>query len=189
VADDDPSDAPESEQPITLSDDPTLVTLTSMLPLEAELARAKLQAEEIPCFIDGAAFAATYSFVAPQVRVVVRRDDLERAAEVLARPAQHVADDEYVDERWRCPGCHRKTLEFLPRPPGRRLLRNAWFVLLFLPIILTILNRFDVPIPQFNPDKYVCVWFSITTIVGGYLLLAKRPKRCTTCGWSDAAKA
>ncbi len=53
---------------------------------EAELARVKLEAAGIPCFLSGAQFAATDPFAAGAnrgVQLQVKRSDVERALEVL----------------------------------------------------------------------------------------------------------
>ena len=120
----------------TTREDPSeLVTITTPVAFEAQLMRMKLESEDIPCFIANTEMVAAQPFLAIPIRVQVRREDVERAREVLDRPPEVVPDEEYVEEPWRCPTCRRKTIDLMPLSRAQRFRRDAWVVLLVLPVI------------------------------------------------------
>jgi DNA-directed RNA polymerase subunit M/transcription elongation factor TFIIS len=82
---------------------------------EAELARIKLEAAGIPCFLAGQEFASTYWLASGAnrgVQLQVKRSDAERALEVLGpapgAPDQEVEPQAQADESVTplCPRCH-----------------------------------------------------------------------------------
>jgi len=87
---------------------------------EAELARLKLEAAGIPCFLAGKEFASTswlYSGAASGVKLQVRQSDVERALALLG-PERVAAEREQggetaagESESPACPRCHSDDVE------------------------------------------------------------------------------
>src|SRR5688500_18537469 len=95
-------------------------TLRRMPSFEANLAAGKLEAAGIACFIADEHISAAHPLALSEVRLQVPEEDLERAAEVLAAPTAPAVsrdaaadDDEYVEEAYRCPRCHKKAVDLL----------------------------------------------------------------------------
>ncbi len=172
----------------------TLVTLCKMPLMEAEMAAVKLQSEGIQVTLTDRMMASTDPWVITQVRVQVRETDLEEAKAILARPAVDDGEGEYADEEWRCPKCHRKDIELLKLPKAWRQVRNAWVMLLIVPVLLRFL-RSAFPDPTLDAiAKSLGDWtglYVIVLLVGGvWLLFFKRQKKCRNCGhqWTHANK-
>lgn len=177
----DPSPCPEGAPVIPDYYSPSherLVTLCSLPPLEAELARAKLEARGIKCFVIDHTMASTHPFIAPLVRLQVAEADLNCAHDILAEPSVKAAEGEYVDEPWRCPMCHRKSIELMPLPPRQRLLRISCVLILFLPVLMQ----------AFRVDPRLELWLygGWIVVVAGLLVVVtmhRRGRLCTQCGW------
>lgn len=165
-----------------------LVTLQTMTPMEAELARVKLEAEGVRCFAADAEAARINSLWSIPVRLQVREDEMERAREILARPPEDVAEGEYVEEEWRCPKCRKKTFDLLPLTPGRRMLRDAWVVMLVLTLASCVIPLDQVvTLPAAAKVWGYWVWGLSLVVIGAVVITSKRGKRCRECGWTKAA--
>jgi hypothetical protein len=167
-----------------------LVTLCRLRVNEADMAKAKLQAEGIPVLIRDMRTAVTNPLILSDVPLLVRESDLERAMEILARPADDSAPGEYVDEDYRCPRCHRRDVELLPLSRGWRRVRTLCLILAVLPIGWTLFRT----LAAYSPSETVSTglgyamipWFFVLVVGGSGVLLARRDKRCKSCGfeWS-----
>lgn len=182
-----PVDAPVVPDYFTPGDT-RLVTLRRMPLMEAEMARAKLESEGVPCAILDQEIAVNQPLVFSEVKLQVKQSDVELAEQILAQPAGD-DDGEYVEEAWRCPQCHRKTLELMPLSPGRRRVRTAFFTLL---VMWPLLGLSGWIIPELGrwidnnlPPGLFVLWFVGTVIFGLMWILAHRSKRCTKCGWQS----
>lgn len=166
-----------------------LVTLLSMPPMEAEMARVKLELEGVQCFAADSEMARVNPLLgAIQVRLQVREDDLERAREILARPPEDVEEGDYVEEEWRCPKCRRKAFDFLPLTPGRRRLRDVWVVLLALGLAWCFVPFEElVSVPPAAQSAAGWALFLSVVGIGAVVITGKRGKRCRECGWTKAA--
>src|SRR6185436_2296648 len=67
--------------------------------------------------------------------------DVERAEEILTRPADEDMEGEYADEEWRCPSCHRKAVDLLPLSKPWRRARVGCLSLLALPLMLFLIQK------------------------------------------------
>jgi hypothetical protein len=165
-----------------------LVTLRRMRPMEADLARAKLESEGVPCFVDDQNIAQTHSFLFTEVRLQVAESDVDRATEILERPADDDADGEYADEPWRCPKCHRKSVDLMPLGTWRRWARRAFVFVLIIPLLLASIT-WCFPDPQLENDSRALrewglwPWVLIVFGLGAAVLFAKRRKICRSCGY------
>ncbi len=164
-----------------------LVTLRHMSVMEAELARVRLEAESIPCFLidrEMGAYSTVGGGIIP-VKLQVHENDAEMAEEILSRPAPPSAEGEYVDEDWRCPKCHRKTVELVPMSPRRKQARNSFVLLVFLPVPLILLQEFGCDFGQVM--RWGVLPWIIVLLALALALVHRRKKRCTECGhqWSD----
>lgn len=163
---------------------------------EADLAVAKLQAEGIDAVLHDQRIALTHPFVFPDVPLMVPENQVAEAREVLARPASAVAedevgddtardaaDDEYLDEPWRCPRCRQKTVELVPMSPTRRVLVGSWLLLLALPLARVILKQLTgVEIAVgLNPIALTFLWVVVVGILSLVLIFSPRQRRCTKC--------
>jgi hypothetical protein len=175
--------------------DDHLLTVLRVGNYEAELAAAKLRSEGIDCFIADQNFSVTDPLVGPDVRLQVRARDLARARAILDEVADPVPPGavaaggetaaDYADEPWRCPGCHRKTVELLPSTPFWRFVRNAFWVTLAAPFVVFVVSHL-------LPDEYrgrfllsesfVCPWAALIVLMFFPLVFRDRAKRCTSCG-------
>ncbi|MHC4911943.1 MAG: putative signal transducing protein, partial [Planctomycetota bacterium] len=116
---------------------------------EAELARIKLEAEGIGCFLAGKNFAGVYwlaSHADRGVKLQVRESDAERAKEILSRREKvEIDESEYGDSvaeegEMRCPWCDSEDVKY------EKFSRRLFYLgIAFL--------RFPVPFPR---KKYRC---------------------------------
>jgi Putative prokaryotic signal transducing protein len=165
-----------------------LVRLRRIGSMEAQLAHAKLESEGIHCFIAGENTNVAYPLLFNSVELQVLESDVGRANEILDRPADIDAEGEYADEEYRCPRCHRKAVDLLPVSKGIRRLRLGWLGLLLLPILLAAVEWALVD-PELikRLDRFVSTfelpWFLLLIVFTLIMLLGKRKKRCSDCGW------
>jgi hypothetical protein len=154
---------------------------------EADLARIKLESEGIPCLIRDSASAVANSFIVTDVPVLVRAEDLERAKEALARPADDSMEGEYVDEDYRCPKCHRRDAELLPPSSARQRLFVFWVALIAVPIVGTIIRGITGSNFGSQVDAYIeysiLPWFLAVLVMGVMVATGNREKRCKACGY------
>lgn len=178
----------------TPSTSPTLLVTIRRLPgAEAELAAAKLESEGIPCFIADSHLSATHAMLVSEVRLQVHAENAERAIEILDRPPDDAAADEYVDEEFRCPRCRRKGIDLLPLSDNWRRARAGCLILLLAPVLLTLV-LWALPSPALHARVQRIVsyvgwpWFAVVLVLSVTVMLVKRRKRCRTCGheWGDA---
>lgn len=163
-----------------------LVILTRLRLSEAELARIKLESEDIPCLIRDSATAVANSFIVPEVPILVRAEDLDRAKEVLARPADDSMEGEYADEEYRCPKCHRRDVELVPLSAKRRRLRALWIAVLASPLAWMLIRGLAGGTAQRirNDEQFewlTYVWLALAIGVGVAVMWGRRVKRCRTC--------
>ena len=165
-----------------------LVTLQTMTPMEAELARVKLESEGVQCFAANSEAARINSLWNIPVRLQVREDELERAREILARAPENVAEGEYVEEDWRCPQCRKKAFDLLPLTPGRRWLRDAWVVMLLVTLASCVIPLDQVvALPGEVKMWGYFAWGVALVVIGAVVVMGKRGKRCRECGWTKQA--
>jgi hypothetical protein len=74
--------------------DQRLVTVRRFPAFEAELARAKLESEGIPAFIQDTNLASTYPFLVSDVPLLVSEADLDRATKILDQPSERLEEEE-----------------------------------------------------------------------------------------------
>ena len=100
-----------------------LVTLVSFTtPLEAAMARSRLEGEGIRAFLNNEHLIAADVFLTNAtggVKVKVAASDLALAKEILEARHELEAedrdeDDGYADEPYRCPKCHTKEVDLVP---------------------------------------------------------------------------
>jgi len=171
---------------------PKLAILRRIQSMEALLAKAKLESEGIDCFVADELISVADPVLFGEVTLQVREDQLSLAQEILDRPPEAVKDGEYTDETWRCPKCHRKTVDLLPLSRRWQWAHLIFPVTLLSPFLLMFL-KWVWPIPTFQQaiDHVVGIWelpwILLVASLGPALLLARRRKRCRTCGheWSD----
>lgn len=118
-------------------------------PLEANLAKIKLESAGIKCFLSGENFTATYWLLSPAdrgVKIQVRESEAKKALQILgAKEGQRLEKDEEKSLTAQtydllCPKCHSKDIEY------EEFSRKAFFLsILFF--------RFPLPIPK---KKYKC---------------------------------
>ena len=168
-----------------------LTLLRTMQLTEAELAKIKLESEGISCFISGANTSVAHPFAFNDVRLMVPKVDVERAREILERPADTEMEGEYVDETWRCPKCHRKSIQLLPASGLRLLAWYSWWGSIGLFVLSEVLSQLASGDRQFARAfeelprilRLVClVVFPLTSL---YLILDQRDRACTYCGWKS----
>jgi hypothetical protein len=76
-----------------------LVTIaTYSNPIDANLAKIKLESEDIDCFLAGENAVAVYGNIIGTVKLQVRQFDVERATEVLNRPPDETKLDELEND-------------------------------------------------------------------------------------------
>jgi len=76
-----------------------LVTIAAYSnPIDANLAKIKLESEDIDCFLAGENAVAVYGSIVGTVKLQVRQSDAERAIEVLNQPPDETELDELEDE-------------------------------------------------------------------------------------------
>lgn len=157
--------------------------------LEAELAKAKLASEGIRSFISDENLAVMHPLVMGSVHLQVDEADIARAEQILAQPAPVGEDDEYAEEAYRCPKCHRRNVDLLPLTPGWKQARRLWVLLLLAPVLRSLLlwlipeGTFKNSIDDMTSHPHLLLtWLFITLILGVWLLLLPREKRCRDCG-------
>lgn len=149
---------------------------------EADLAAAKLRLEGIPCFVADRNFGMAAVWTQRMVPLQVHQVDLERAREVLDRPAEPAAEGEYVDEDWRCPKCHRKKVELVPMSRGRKGMMLVAFALLLVPMLLGfLLNMLDLDTAAeaLGPIKLPAILTAAALLI--VIALSPRKKFCAAC--------
>lgn len=117
---------------------------------EAELARIKLEAEGIPCFLGGKNFAGVHwlaSHAEGGVKLQVRESDTERAKEILGRHEKvQIDESECGDSREeleeaKCPRCGSEDIKY------ERFSRKAFY-------LGVVLFRF--PLPYLKKKRLKC---------------------------------
>ena len=173
--------------------DRALVMLATLPPLEAEMARAKLAAEDIPAVVIGSTLNAAHPLLWADAELQVHASDVDRARQILARPAAAAKEWDYADEPWRCPKCHHKPLELVPLSRLRRSIRNTWIVVVALPVLIPLIDYILYPAGGrgFELDKpaYVLGWIVAVVLLTILIFYPKRSKQCKECGWRQHAKA
>ena len=166
---------------------PRLVTVRRLPGTEAEMARAKLESEGIRCFIADSNLSATHPLLFTDARLQVSEEDATRAAQILDSPPADARADEYVDEDYRCPRCHRKAVDLLPLSGAWRQARVGCLALLVVPVLLTLVG-WTFPHPRVHAfmDRLTSAagvpWFGLVLVLSVAVMLAKRRKRCRECG-------
>lgn len=193
-----PIPAIPADQPIVpnymAGEGPRLVTLRRMPVMEAEMAKAKLEAEGILCFVVDSTMALAQPLTITPACLQVAETDVPIAEEILSRPVADGADGEYADEDWRCPKCHRKAVELMPLSPGLRRVRNTLFLLVGAQIAGRLIGM-GIPagdlLQSFDSIMQLLLlpWLFSVFVLGLWWLLSKRTKRCQQCNheWSDTA--
>ncbi len=123
-----------------------LITIANFSePLEANLAKIKLESEGIKCFLVGENFVATYWLLSTAdrgVKLQVNKSEAERALEILGtKKGQRLEKDREKDltaETYDllCPKCHSKNIEY------EKFSRKVFFLsILFFRFPLPILKK------------------------------------------------
>lgn len=170
------------EQPDPANPDHDLVILVRMRSFEADLARAKLESEGIPCFVRDSNMAALYTFLVSEVPLLVRRMDVESARAILNRPASSDVEGEYVEENWRCPKCHSRKVHLFPYAGIWKMTRNMWLLMIvatLLYLLLELIGKAPGFTSTWSPGGGM--WMLIMAGLTLALLLAPRQKRCDEC--------
>jgi hypothetical protein len=172
-----------------------LVTLRRMRVMEAQLARAKLESEGIPCDVAEQEMAITDPLVISEVRLMVRVADLALADEILSRPADEGTEGEYADEAWRCPQCHRRTVDLVPLSSGQRSTRAGCLIFAVVPMLLAIIQQLIENDALGRALDEIFKWGSLPWIVALLtctllIVSTHRRKRCRECGneWEGEAE-
>jgi hypothetical protein len=157
------------------------------------MAKAKLESEGIACCIEGANLSAMHPLLFNEVRLKVQQLDRPRAEAVLARPADSDSEGEYVDENWRCPKCHQKTLQLLPLTLAQARLRLTWILVLLAPLPVWLIRwaAQDTAIEEWFArfgGILAFAWLILAAVLGTITILAHREKRCTQCSWRSDLK-
>jgi hypothetical protein len=168
------------------------VPLRRMRAMEAQLARVKLESEGIRCFIADQLINQADPLLFASVELQVAEEDAQMAAWILDDRPGDVRPDEYVDEAWRCPVCHRRNVELLPLRGGWRVMKLLFIFTLLSPFMIA-LAEWVVPIPAFVSwseemlPRFFLVWPIVSGILALALLSRHREKRCQECGhvWID----
>jgi DNA-directed RNA polymerase subunit RPC12/RpoP/uncharacterized protein (DUF1778 family) len=166
-----------------------LKTLRRMPAFEANLAAAKLGAAGIPAFVADENMSAAHPVLHGQVRLQVEEDNLEAAEAVLDTPAAPASagtgdEDDYVEEEYRCPKCHRKAVDLLPPSPRMRSTRLGCLGVLVLPVVLTLLANLSTDDDKglVFPPLVTVAWLAVLAVLAFVVITAKRRKRCRECG-------
>lgn len=173
-----------------------LVPFRRMRSMEAQLAKTKLESEGIPCFVADELIAITNPFVFSEVELQVPEDQVELAGSILDAPPTDAKAEDYVDETWRCPVCHRRKVELLPLSTGWQIAKLTFILMVAAPFLLR-LAHFAVPDQRFIDatrrfeGEWVGVWMLMAAALGASILLTKRRKHCEDCGhvWTDKKPA
>jgi hypothetical protein len=172
-----------------------LVTIRRLPSFQAQLAKVKLEAEGIQCFVQEENFNVVYPVFFNDVPVQVAETDAEIAKEILDRPADEAAEGEYADEEYRCPKCRRKNVDLVPLSTGWKTFRRTYVIFLVLPLVLLAVKWFF-PDPQLTAqidalEQSAAIGWGLIALVGGIVVVGmKRAKRCRDCGheWGSAEK-
>jgi hypothetical protein len=174
-----------------------LVTLTQMNAMEAELACTKIQSEGIPCFVADRNWATgSYNAILCMASVQVHESDLERARAILDRPPAQDMEGEYVEEDWRCPKCHRKTIDVMPMSRFWKRVFLLFLGLIVVPLALELVGR-AIPeqdwLPSFESLGGFAgpAWIIALATLALTLIFRPRQKHCTSCGhtWKKGSDA
>ena len=105
---------------------------------------------------------------------------------MLSWPAQIVGDDEYVEESFRCPGCHSRSTELLPLTGGW-----WWVRMTFIVVLVALLTAAAIPLvlPQAWSTKVIVSWMGdigmlavlLAGVLGVLLIFTRRRIRCREC--------
>lgn len=160
------------------------------------MAKARLESEGIPCFVDDELIAIADPLIFSEVGLQVPDDQLERAGAILDAPPTDAKAEDYVDEAWRCPVCHRRKVELLPLSTGWQIAKLTFVLMVAAPFLLR-LAHFAVPDQKFIDatrrfeGEWVGVWMLTAVALGASILLTKRRKHCQDCGqvWTDKKPA
>jgi hypothetical protein len=164
------------------------VILCRLPVVEAELAKAKLESEGIPAVLRDTSMAVMHPLIVSEVPVLVQEPDVARARNVLAQPAGESAEGDYVEEAWRCPRCHRRTVDLQPPSKVRRVGRAICVLLIVMPFILPFV-RWIIGDRQINraidrmAEIALIPWMLGIITLTLILLLSRRGKRCRECGY------
>jgi Zn finger protein HypA/HybF involved in hydrogenase expression len=110
-------------------------------PLEANLAKIKLESEGIKCFLLGENFVATYWFLSQAdrgIKLQVKKSEAERALEILGTKEKQKLEKDLTAEVYDllCPKCHSENIEY------EKFSRKAFFLsILFFRFPLPILKK------------------------------------------------
>jgi hypothetical protein len=162
------------------------VLLRRMRAMEAQLARTKLEAEGIRCFIDDQLINQADPLLFADVELQVAEEDALMAAWILDHRPGDVRPDEYVEEEWRCPACHKRSVDLLPLTGFWTFLKYLFVLMILTPFMLWATGQV-IPIPRIIAEMGT-MWIFATAFVGGAILLATRHKRCRECGHEWTAK-
>ena len=97
--------------------------------IEANIAKSKLDAYGVPCFLTEENMASLYpgasNMMNSNVRLHIFRHDVERARQVMSENALTVNDDSFLQ----CPACRSKNIE---RDFPKKLTESFWSSLRYL---------------------------------------------------------
>lgn len=166
-----------------------LVTIRRIDFNEAQLAKAKLESEGIPAFIADANVSTMHPLAFSNVQLQVRAGDVDRAEALLAEPAEIHDPDEYVDEPWRCPACHRRGAELVPLTRLRWWIRTACLATLAVPFMVVLADVASIDPRSSTPfwdlfNRYLVLWLPVLAVLSLAVLTHKRTKRCPNCDWT-----
>ena len=171
-----------------------IVTLRRLPLMEAEMAKAKLEAEGISSFVADSNMTVIHPLMFPYVTLQVSQIDLPLAEEILSRPAADGADGEYADEEYRCPKCHHRMVDLLPLSARMKRVRSSFLLLIVIQIVVRIIyaNLPDGNVSQIVESVLMWLllpWLIAVFVLGLWWFLSKRSKRCRECGheWGNEA--
>jgi rubredoxin len=178
----------EYQSPLTAR----LVPLRRMRAMEAQLARVKLESEGIHCFVADQLMNVAHPLMFSEVELQVPEDQVQLATWILDAPPADAKPEEYVDEAWRCPACHRRKVDLLPLSPGWQIVKLLFIFTLLSPFAI-VLAEWAFPIPAFvswsekMAPRFLLIWPIVSGVMALALLTRRRHKRCRDCGhvWID----
>jgi hypothetical protein len=164
-----------------------LVTVRRLGSMEAELAKLKLESEGVRCFIGGQNTASIYPLLFTDVDLQVAESDLAEANEILSIPRAEDEEGEYVEEAFRCPKCHRKSVQLMPLSNLQILVRTGLIFGLVIPFLFPLIktifpNRDLAAFLNRAADWGMTAWAVTLVILVVVILFSKRGKHCTECG-------
>jgi len=173
-----------------------LVTIRKYRYMEAQLAKVKLESEGIRCLILDQNMSVAHPLLFNDVPLQVLEEDAERAGQILDRPMRDDADGEYVEEDWRCPRCHRKTLDLMPLSRKWRWVRMLCWALWLAPVVLSVVRwTFELTSVAQSISRFIdwmlIPWLFSRAVLTVLVLTVKRDKRCRECGyvWQKPGKS